>query len=102
MRRKATIRKGFGSDQLFPFIRRQFRNRFSELSRELDTKIQEAITTHLTVIQRDVDTLRNENVALESESQPKFRARLETAVREVRLRLGDVIAVYARLAPPAS
>ncbi len=58
--------------------------------------------THLTVVQRDVDTLRNENVALESESHPEFRARLETAAREIRVRLNEAIAVYARLAPPAS
>jgi hypothetical protein len=101
-RRKATIRNGFGNDRLFPTIRRQFRNRFSELSRELDTNIQEATTTHLAVVQRDVDTLRNENVALESENQPQFRARLETAVREIRVRLDHAIAVFGGLAPSTS
>ncbi|OCT52140.1 hypothetical protein CLCR_09243 [Cladophialophora carrionii] len=84
-RRKATIRSGF-----------------SELSRELDTNIQEAIATHLAVVQRDVDTLRNENVALESENRPQFRARLETAVREIRVQLDDAVAVFGGLAPSTS
>ncbi|EXJ72754.1 uncharacterized protein A1O5_03901 [Cladophialophora psammophila CBS 110553] len=99
-RRKATICSGFGDEQLFPTIQRQLRNGFSELSRDLDAKIQEAVTTHLAVVQRDVDTLRNENVVLESESDPKFRTRLETAAREIRVQLNDAIAIYARLAPP--
>ncbi|KIW96149.1 uncharacterized protein Z519_03216 [Cladophialophora bantiana CBS 173.52] len=101
-RRKATIRSGFGNDQLFPTIQRKFRNGFSKLSRDLDAKIQEAVTTHLAVVQRDVDTLRNENVVLESESDPKFRTLLETEVRKIRVQLNDAIAVYSRLAPPAS
>jgi FtsZ-binding cell division protein ZapB len=97
-RRKATMREGFGNNQLFPTIQRRFRRRFVDLSHNLDAQIQEAITTHLTVVQRDVDTLRNENIALESETHPEFRTRLDTAMREIRAQMVDVIAVYARLA----
>jgi len=98
-RRKATMRDGFGNNQLFPTIQRRFRDRFADLSRNLDAQIQEAVTTHLAVVQRDVDTLRNENIALESERHPEFRTRLDTATREIRAQMVDAIAVYARLVP---
>ncbi|KIX08785.1 uncharacterized protein Z518_03442 [Rhinocladiella mackenziei CBS 650.93] len=96
-RRKSTMRQGFGSNQLFPNIRRKFRNRISELSRDLDHQIQEAIATHLTVVQRDLDTLRNENVALESESHPEFRRRLEEAVHRIREQMESALAVFSPL-----
>ncbi|OQV10816.1 hypothetical protein CLAIMM_14754 isoform 3 [Cladophialophora immunda] len=102
MRRKRIIRDGFGDDRLFDNHRRRFRNRFSDLARDLQDNIQEAIATHLAAIQSDLDTLKNENVALESERHPEFRRRVEEAVRDIRHRMEEAYTVVSRFRTAAA
>ncbi|KIY02880.1 uncharacterized protein Z520_01345 [Fonsecaea multimorphosa CBS 102226] len=101
-RRKKIIGDAFGDDQLFERHRRQFRSRFSALAGGLQDKIQAAIATHLAAVQTDLDTLRNENVALESERHPEFRNRVEDAVRNIRQEMEGVYAVASRFRAPTT
>jgi FtsZ-binding cell division protein ZapB len=101
MRRKSIIRNSFSDTQLFENHRRRFARKFSELSHDLEDKIQEAIATHLAVIQNDLDTLKNENVALESERHPEFRRQLEEAVRDMRQKMEDACPVVSHFRMPA-
>jgi FtsZ-binding cell division protein ZapB len=90
MRRRDIIESGFGDERLFRSIRSNLSAGFSELVDDLDTKLQEAITTHLNVVQRDIDTLKDENVALESESNPALRRSLDAAVTDARASLASI------------
>lgn len=96
------IRNSFSSEQLFENHRRRFARKFSELSRDLEDKIQEAIATHIAVVQNDLDTLKNENVALESERHPEFRKQLEEAVRDIRQKMERASSVVSRFRTPAA
>lgn len=90
MRRRNIIESGFGDERLFRRIRSNLSTGFSELVDDLDTKLQEAMTTHLNVVQRDIDTLKDENVALESESNPALRRSLHAAVTDARATLARI------------
>jgi len=46
--------------------------------------IQTAIAEHLAVIKNTLDIVRNDNIALESEREPEFRARVERIIGVVR------------------
>ncbi len=102
MRRKTIIRTRFGDEELFESLRRQFKNKFSILARDLESKIQEAIATHLAVVQNDLDTLRNENVAMESERHPGFRRRLEREVERVREEMVNIHRIVNDVGQPAA
>lgn len=90
---------GFGNDRLFPGIQTRLRDRFSQLALELETKMMEKVEELLGIVQRDVDTLRSENVALESESQPEFRQRVESDVRRIRVQMGSAEAAFRPFRP---
>lgn len=83
-RRKATISTRFSSPNLFIDHRRQFRTKFFAISDTLQQEIKNAVTHQLAFITADLDTLRNENVVLESERNPEFRTRLATEVTRAR------------------
>jgi hypothetical protein len=83
-RRKAIIEKQFHNESLFKSIRLELKSRFSELAGDLQCKIQEAINFHLSNSQNDLDTLKNENAALEADRYPDFRRRVEAEVARVR------------------
>lgn len=90
MRRRGIIESAFGDERLFRSVHSNLSAGFSELVDDLDTKLQEARATHLNVVQRDLDTLKDENVALESESNPELRQSLDAAVRDARARLASI------------
>ena len=58
--------------------------------------IQTAVEEHLAVIKNTLDIVRNDNIALESEREPEFRARVERIIgvvrREIR-RIQEVISL---------
>ncbi|KUL85849.1 hypothetical protein ZTR_07402 [Talaromyces verruculosus] len=83
-RRKKIISSGFKSLSLFVYHRRQFREKFLAISDTLQQKTKDAVTHQLAFIAADLDTLRNENVVLESERNPEFRTRLATEVTRAR------------------
>lgn len=69
---------------LFVDHRRQFREKFLAISDTLQQKTKDAVAHQLAFIAADLDTLRNENVVLESERNPEFRTSLATDVTRAR------------------
>ncbi|ORY11257.1 hypothetical protein BCR34DRAFT_484487 [Clohesyomyces aquaticus] len=82
-RRKAIITTGFRAQTLFDDHRRRFRERFVEISNELQEQMATLIAEQLAFIEADLNTLKDENVVLESERNPEFRTRLATEVERV-------------------
>ena len=93
-RRKNIINTKLADETIFDSLRIMFRNRFRTLTEELQSDIQVAIVTHLSIITNTLDIVRNENIAIESERDPEFRRRVErkveTVKREIR-RIQEVI-----------
>jgi ABC-type phosphate transport system auxiliary subunit len=83
-RRKTIISSGFSSSSLFVDHCRFFREKFLAISDTLQQKTKDAVTHQLAFIAADLDTLRNENVVLESERNPEFRTHLATEVTRAR------------------
>lgn len=81
MRRKDIMRNGFGSPTLFHKHRRCFRERFLAITEVLHKNIQAAIAKQLADIETDLNTIRDQNVVLESERNPELRRRLAEAVK---------------------
>jgi len=57
----------------------------------LQTKLEQTVNTHLAGVVSDLNTLRDDNIALESERDPEFRRRvgleenrIKAAMREIR------------------
>ncbi|OAL35776.1 hypothetical protein AYO20_04926 [Fonsecaea nubica] len=96
MRRKTIIRDGFSDDRLFANHCRKFRSKFHDLAHSLEADMRAAVATHLALLQSDFDTVKDENVALESERHPEFRQRLETAVRDMKQSMEHVNSVVLR------
>lgn len=60
----------------------------------LQSDIQTTVATHLAIIKNTLDIVRNENIALESELEPEFRARVGRMVDVAKgelARIQDVI-----------
>ena len=83
MKRKDIIRKRLGDERVFESLQINFKNGFKALAENLQSDIQAAISTHLSVITNTLNIVRNENVALESERDPEFRKRVEREVKAV-------------------
>jgi FtsZ-binding cell division protein ZapB len=65
-------------------------NRYSELIRDLEFDTKAAIDTHLAFVWIDLDTLKDENIALESDRDPGFRERVENEVEEIEKEMGEI------------
>ncbi|KAH8688822.1 hypothetical protein BGW36DRAFT_402321 [Talaromyces proteolyticus] len=89
-RRKTIISSGFRSRSLFVDHRRRLRSQFISISEELQQETTDAVAQQLRFIETDLNTLRNENVVLESERNPEFRTRLELEVTQAREEMGTV------------
>jgi len=63
---------------------RNFRNRFKVLANDLQTDIKAAVETHLNVIRRTLDIVRNENAASEAEQDLEFRNCVEAKIGIVK------------------
>lgn len=64
--------------------RRRFRRQFISISEKVQQETKDAVAQQLRFIENDLNTLRNENVVLESERNPEFRTRLEIEVTRAR------------------
>lgn len=67
-------------ENLFENLMTKFRNRYKVLADTLQADMEIAVRTHLDVVRGTLDMIRSENIALESEQDPEFRRRVETAV----------------------
>jgi hypothetical protein len=59
---------------------KEFRKRFGDLASDLQSGIEIAIETHLTIVQRTLDIIRSESVASESELDLDFRVNAEAEI----------------------
>lgn len=89
-RKKTIIQNGFRSQLLFTNQRRRFRDEFSRISDDLERKTREVIAQEFSSIEANLDTLRNDNVVLESERNPDFRMRLAAELGTMRGRMEHI------------
>ncbi|KAF2710421.1 hypothetical protein K504DRAFT_405554 [Pleomassaria siparia CBS 279.74] len=89
-RRKDIITDGFSSPALFNDHRRRFKERFVHVSNELETKIRNAIAAQLAFVATDLNTMRDQNVVLESERNPEFRTQLAAELVLVEDDMGEI------------
>jgi hypothetical protein len=80
-RRKDIITGGFGSPNLFVSHRRRLQELFKVAADALQEKILAVVHQQLAFVMADIETLKSENVILESERNPDFRLRLEEEMR---------------------
>ena len=101
-RRKAIIRRGFSDEILFEILRVELRKKFSTLAYDHESRLREAINANLALVQNDIDTLRNENVALESERNPEFRRRMENEVARIRREMVSIHRIVSNTGRPTA
>jgi hypothetical protein len=84
-----------GERALFQTLQEGFRQQFRTLADELARGLRETIAEHFAVVQGTLDMVRDENIALEAESDPRFRSRVDAAwtetsqeMEQIRARLG--------------
>lgn len=75
------------SETLFKDLIKGFRNSFKVLANDLQSGTEAVVETHLDVVQRTLDIIRNENAILESEQDPEFRDRVEAEIRTAKDRI---------------
>ena len=81
--RKNIINDRLGDEMVFESLQISFKNGFKPLAESLQSDIQTAVATHLSVITNTLDIVRNVNATLESERDSEFRVRVEREVRAV-------------------
>ncbi|KAK8079216.1 hypothetical protein PG994_003023 [Apiospora phragmitis] len=79
-RRKANINRVVRRDTLFKDLLNQFKGDFAKIADTLQEDLQRTVELHLESVRVTLDMVRNENVALESEKDPGFRARVQARV----------------------
>lgn len=97
-RRKDIIFRKFSSEALFVSHKYMLREGFYRLSSTFETSIQDAIVQQVSHIETDLRLLRDENIILESERNPRFREmlaqeidRIGEELRTIRGELGWLI-----------
>jgi hypothetical protein len=81
-RRKAIINGAVGRNHLFKDILKRFRRAFEEQADTHQQIVRTVVESHLESIRHTLDMIRNENVVLESERDPEFRASVEAGIAE--------------------
>ena len=89
-RRKAIINGRFGDEALFKHLYNEFKRRYAETADGFQANMLEQAKAHLDAIRDDMDLLRDENVALESERDPEFRELLGYEVENAKTTLRDI------------
>ncbi|KAG7286745.1 hypothetical protein NEMBOFW57_009059 [Staphylotrichum longicolle] len=80
-RKKSIINGALRNEQLFTEVMSKFKNKFEDLATQLETDAWALVQDHLRGIEGTLDMVRSENIALESERDPAFRARVADEVR---------------------
>jgi hypothetical protein len=82
-------------EAIFTEMEIQLKERFRAIVDEFRAQQAERTRAHFLAIKQDFDMLRNDNVILESESDPGFRASVEGELRRVKTELEKVVATIA-------
>ncbi|KAK7995518.1 hypothetical protein PG990_014291 [Apiospora arundinis] len=79
-RRKGIINSVVRRDTLFKDLMSQFKGEFAKIADKLQEDLQSTVKLHLESVRVTLDMVRSENVALESERDPEYRARVQARV----------------------
>lgn len=82
-RRKGIINRVVRRDTLFKDLLSLFKGGYATIADKLQENLQSKIELHLENVRVTLDMVRSENVSLESESDPGFRARVQRRVELV-------------------
>jgi hypothetical protein len=93
-RKKATINSALGREALFKDLMRKLKREFENLAANLGTDIGAAVEDYLGDVKGTLDIVRSENVALEGERNPEFRARVAEELGRV---IGELERVRVRV-----
>ncbi len=88
--KKDIIKAKLANREFFDAHHREFKREFFTLADDLGQRVQVVTSTHALVIKQTIDMLRNDNVALESDSDPEFRMRLAEETERIAFALQDV------------
>lgn len=94
-RRKDIINTKLADPRLFDDLMADFRQRFKLLANKLQADIQAIIGTHISVIVNTLNIVRDENVALESESDQEFRQRVENGMGAIKHEIQQIMSRIA-------
>ncbi|KAK4041410.1 hypothetical protein C8A01DRAFT_14819, partial [Parachaetomium inaequale] len=89
-RKKAIINRALSNEKLFTDLMRKFKHKFNDLAAQLETDALVLVEAHLGVIEGTLNMVRSENIALESERDPEFRARVAGEVEGVKEAMENV------------
>ncbi|KAK8030148.1 hypothetical protein PG993_011439 [Apiospora rasikravindrae] len=89
-RRKANINRVVRRDTLFKDLMNQFKDGFAQIADTLQEDLQNTVAVHLESVRGTLDMVRSENVALESERDPEFRARVQQRVELANMEIRRV------------
>jgi hypothetical protein len=73
----------FGSRSLFDEHRRECKEGFRNLARELQNQLTDMVEEQVELVRADLQMLKDENVVLESERDPGFRKRVGVEMERV-------------------
>ncbi len=96
-RKKAIINQALRDEHLFTDLIRKFKRKFEELAVQLETDALALVEEHLDTIDGTLDMVRSENVALESERDPVFRARVGDEIDDLNEAMGRVLATVGNV-----
>jgi hypothetical protein len=88
----AIINRALGDEQLLKDLMRKFKRKFGELATQLEADLLSLVDEHLDAIDNTLDMVRSENVALESERNPVFRARVGDEISDLKEEMDRVLA----------
>jgi hypothetical protein len=76
---------------------RKFKRKFEELASQLETDARASVEEHLDSIDGTLDMVRSENVALESERDPVFRARVGDEIDRLNEAMDRILAAVGNV-----
>ena len=75
----------------------RWKNSFNELADKMQSNIQDTVDGHMGVIGETLDMVRSENVALESESNPEFRNRVQEGMQRAHAEIERLQGLFAEV-----
>ncbi|KAI1326118.1 hypothetical protein F5Y16DRAFT_375824 [Xylariaceae sp. FL0255] len=94
-RRKGIIRNAVYHGNLIPTLMRKFEKALHDNVDEVQNEVRKSVEAHLDNICATFDIIRDENAALESESDDEFRARVDKAVAAATQEMEDIVKIVS-------
>jgi hypothetical protein len=74
------MEREFGDRSIYINWMEQIKNRFNSLVDTFEARLEEKLRENIASLISELDTIRDENVARESEQDPEFRDRITQAI----------------------